>query len=115
MKTGMCTLIAGLLMLSPADGGDPSAGAVLKALEGSNPDIGVKDYLFGIIEGLSWANVRLSFEQKPKLFCEPDKIALTSEQAIDILRRYVDGHPRAASSSFGMVMMDALTDAFPCK
>jgi hypothetical protein len=114
MKIGMCVLVAGLLMLSPAYA-EPTAGAVLKAFEGSNPDIGFKDYLIGTIDGLSWANVRLSFEQKPKLFCVPNKMALTSEQAIDILRRYVDGLPKDAGHSFGMVMMDALIDAFPCK
>jgi hypothetical protein len=110
MKTGMCTLIAGLLMLSPAYA-EPTAADVLAALGGSHPDQLVKV----IAEGFSWANASLSSDGKPPLFCTPQNLVLTPEQEIDILKRYVQDKPKFGGVEVGFALMEALKHAFPCK
>ena len=70
--------------------------------------------MMGTGNGLSWANAGLNSEHKPLLFCVPEKVALTSEQELDILKRYVHENPASADMSLGGVLLSALIDAFPC-
>ena len=42
-------------------------------------------------------------------------LALTSEQDISILRRYVKEHPETKDKPAGVVMLLAMQDIFPCK
>jgi hypothetical protein len=114
MKTGMCTLVAGLLMLSPAYA-EPTARDTLVALGGRHPDQYIKYYIHGIGTGIAWANSRLENKHMPRLYCEPEKVALTVEQEIDILERFVREYPKLGEIPVGAVLTLALMDAFPCK
>jgi hypothetical protein len=114
MKTGMCALIAGVLMLSPAHA-EPSASEALKDMAKADQSAIPSVFLNGAVAGLTWANSWLDLDGKPRLFCPPDKLALTLEQDISILRHYVEEHPLLKDRPLSAVMLFALQDAFPCK
>jgi hypothetical protein len=71
-------------------------------------------FLNGLGQGFSWANTLLRDGKEP-LFCVPGKVALTVDQQVDILARYIQEIPADASLPVGGVMIHALRDAFPCK
>jgi hypothetical protein len=89
-----------------------TAKTVLERLERGDP--ASKFFMMGTGNGLSWANAQLYTIHKPQLFCVPEKLALTSEQEVDILRRYVEENPASADTPVGGVLLAALIDAFPC-
>jgi hypothetical protein len=68
--------------------------SVLERLERGDP--ASKSYMMGIGNGLSWANEFLYTDHKPQLFCVPEKLDLTAEQDLDILKRYVHENPASA-------------------
>ena len=70
--------------------------------------------LNGMVLGFSWANAELESANEAPLFCQPRRIALASDQIIDILRRYVESHPDQRQTAAGLVMLMALKDALPC-
>ena len=90
-----------------------SAKSILERL--AQGDSASKFYLMGNGNGLSWANSALYNKHMPLLFCVPEKVALTSEQELDILKRYVVENPATADRPVGAVLLTALIDAFPCK
>jgi hypothetical protein len=47
--------------------------------------------------GVGWANAALKFQKQQPLYCEPEGLALTAEQAIDIIRKEVAARPASAS------------------
>jgi hypothetical protein len=65
--------------------------------------------------GMLWASVVSEKEGNQPLFCPPLKLGLTSEQTVDVVRRYVEDHPSTGSSPAGLVTLYALRDTFPCK
>jgi hypothetical protein len=68
--------------------------------------------------GLSAANASLASADKPMLYCAPERISLTGEQLIDILRRYVETKrarvPMIDTMHPAVILLFALEDAFPC-
>jgi hypothetical protein len=52
---------------------------------------------------------------KQALYCQLDKIALTVQQEVSILKGYVERNPKIKDWPVGLVMFLALQDAFPCK
>ena len=69
--------------------------------------------------GFSAANTELKDERRETpLYCAPERLNLTGEQLIDILRRWVDAKraqtPRIDTAPMPMGLLYALEDAFPC-
>jgi len=76
--------------------------------------------LWGIVfgqghNGMEWVNSWLESKGRKPVFCTPAKIALTDDQVIDIMRRYVEANSDYQNHPFGFVLLYALIDAFPCK
>jgi hypothetical protein len=75
-------------------------------------------YIETMETGFGWANAVLSDGGGKPLYCVPPKVVLTGEQLIDILRRYIEEvktRPHAIGSQLlGLVLLQALRDAFPC-
>jgi hypothetical protein len=101
-----------ILATTPA-AAELTAKSILERLERGDPS--EKLFLMGIGIGLSWANAGLNSGHKPLLFCVPEKVALTSEQELDILKRYVHENPASADFPVGGVLVSALIEAFPCR
>lgn len=70
-------------------------------------------YIDGLGNGLSWANTASKMKHGKPVFCPPGKIAITAEQYIDILHRYVEDRPDMRGDGVGGPMLFALEDAFP--
>jgi hypothetical protein len=89
--------------LKTYDSATPADQKILKAIAASTED------------GMGWANTAL-IEQRHELalYCVPQQVALSGDQLIDMLRRYVDQHQSFSKFPFGMVMYYALRDGFPC-
>jgi hypothetical protein len=80
------------------------------------------DYWFiqGTVNGLAWANGVLAQNGAPPLYCQPSKMALTGEQVLDILNRYLDERLAEKSKKWegiplGLGVLFALQEVFPCK
>ena len=65
-----------------------------------------------VSNGIAWADAA---KPGPPLYCPPGKLALTSEQVIQILRSEIDEHPEAASFPYGLGILAGLQNTFPCK
>jgi hypothetical protein len=91
---------------------DPSIRVVLS--EYSKGNVAAIAYLRGISAGLGWANALIAQSGERPIYCQPDKLALTDEQRLDILNRFLAEYPRVAEQQVGVVLMAALKDAFPC-
>jgi hypothetical protein len=71
-------------------------------------------FLNGLLQGFEWANSFLHTANRPEIFCEPEKLALTVNQEVDILNRYIEENPTYSNYPVGAVLLQALRDAFPC-
>lgn len=59
-------------------------------------------------------NAKLKNEGQKPMFCQPPTLAITAEQASDILARYSEKKPHFKDFPFGLVLLAALIDVFPC-
>jgi hypothetical protein len=73
-----------------------------------------KIYLDGLSDGLNIFNVILRQEGQAPLFCPPPKMALTTEQADDILRREAKKVVPSDDMPIGIVLLAGLRETFPC-
>jgi hypothetical protein len=72
-------------------------------------------FILGIENGLGWEESYQDENGGVAIFCQPGKLALTVEQDVDITSRYVAANPKSAEYPFGMALLLAMKDTFPCK
>jgi len=65
--------------------------------------------------GLALANAAVGRRKQKPLYCPPPNLALTGEQTIDIVHRFVDAHPTLGKIMWEAVMLLALQEVFPCQ
>ena len=73
-----------------------------------------RSQLHGYAIGLGWANQVVGDEIQRPLYCVPEALAITSEQNVDIFRRFVEQNPGIESSPAGLVLLYAYARTFPC-
>jgi hypothetical protein len=106
-----CLVIAALLALATG-----SASAQTVRLEQyqhpSEPKFKVfnRVYLKGVVDGLIAYSVALHARD----FCIPPDMAITVEQAEDIMLRYAEKKQLAGTVPIAVPMFGGLKDAFPC-
>jgi hypothetical protein len=89
---------------------DPPVSAILR-----NPRSDFsRTYMAALGSGMSWYLSADNHHHKKGLYCPPGKVALTPDQYISILERFVDENPKFRSDPVGGTLMFALQDAFPC-
>jgi hypothetical protein len=72
--------------------------------------------LRGFVKGLEWANAELMQDKKTKpFFCPPPSMAITDEQVIDILDKYLESHRINAKAPVEGYLLMAVENAFPCR
>jgi hypothetical protein len=71
-------------------------------------------YLDGIKEGLITFNSQLTNEGRQPLFCLPGKLALTIEQAEEIMLRDAKKVPNPDQYPISIILLHGLKDTFPC-
>ena len=73
-----------------------------------------KAFLDGVMEGLLVSNEELKAEGKPPLFCLPPELAITPEQAKDIMLREAKKVPDPERFHISFFLMQGIIDTFPC-
>jgi hypothetical protein len=74
--------------------------------------------IFGIAEGLSWANAELRDRGDQQLYCPPANLAITRDQYFSIFREYAEANSWVKSMTAkarGLIILKALQDTFPCR
>jgi len=113
---GLLLLIFCFLAVSPAQAEIDAETLLLNHARGSAEAKAILAGMLGATEnGLSWANTAISNEGQPRLYCVPAKLAFTSAQDVDILRRYALDHPDKKTLPYGLALLLALKEAFPCR
>jgi hypothetical protein len=74
-----------------------------------------RTYFQGLADGMGWANATAREDGKAPLFCQPGKLALTTEQIINIVQRYADKDTFFMDMPLGATMITALKEVFPCR
>ena len=70
----------------------------------------------GYLSGMTAGNTVLAARNRPLLFCPPPKLVLNASNLKQILDRYWEQKPsHDETAPFGLVALEALQDAFPCK
>lgn len=94
---------------------EPSARDVISEFKAKVADTDI--YVAGVEQGLSWYGTAISSQKRKELYCEPERLALTPDQDINIVSSYLQRRKdrSAYDAPFGMILLDALEDAFPCK
>jgi hypothetical protein len=109
-------LALGLAMLSTIGHAEPTANEVLKNIKGDNGlSTFYTAYITGNLNGLGWANADLGNAGRPRLYCEPEKLGITADQSVRILRDRVEEDPKLGTLPAGFAMLLALQRTFPCK
>ena len=66
-------------------------------------------------DGLSWAEIMHEKADHPRFYCPPKNLAMTADQAMDILKRHVRDQPRYGTVAWQMALIMGLQATFPCK
>lgn len=69
--------------------------------------------LYAMSIGVLWANTEIEGTGAAPLYCQPRRLALTQDQTISLIRKYVEDHT-AGHYPAGLVVMKALKYSFPC-
>lgn len=70
--------------------------------------------LDGYANGFAWANTYLERHGQTKMFCAPERLAITAQQNADILRRHLIAEPALATAPAAMALLFAYQATFPC-
>jgi hypothetical protein len=105
--------VLSLLTVSAPARAELSAQSILKKLDGG--DMAALALIAGAGEGITAANVLLIVKGQRPLFCQPGMLALTAEQKVDLLRRYVSDHPDRSGNGFQLGLANAYVETFPCR
>jgi hypothetical protein len=65
--------------------------------------------------GIAWASSSVAQDHGFNIYCPPQKIALVDQQDIAIMRQHLNAHPDHRNLPYGLVLLLALKEAFPCK
>jgi len=111
-------LIFGLYLLSaPALAEEANATIFLTVYDAARPED--KEHLRNFVEalqgGVAWANAAMKNQKQKPLYCGPEKLALTGEQVVDIMRKEVEARPSVGQFPWPAVMIRALQNVFPCR
>ncbi len=106
-----------LLLFSLAAPSVAGAESIRDMLENDRNAGLVKLRISSLADGIGWANSFFAVKHNQRIYCPPGKLAITPDQHVSILRRFVVDHPadgdRPASEA-GHIVIKALMDAFPC-
>lgn len=95
----------------------PTAKDILDDLaSSSDEDVSniIKVHINGIVDGLQWANTAVNNRGDQRLWCQPEKLSLSVEQTIVMLKQYVAENPRNADAPIGLALLYAMRYTFPC-
>jgi len=107
--------LASWLLASPAHANDIKIKAFLAQTYTDKGNLGMLGWtVYNMDTVNAYLDVRL---HRPPIFCRPESLTITSEDARTILSKYLDKHPDRAEDTMDIYsadMLDALIENFPC-
>jgi hypothetical protein len=64
--------------------------------------------------GMNWSNTYLADSGQRKMYCLPQRLAITAEQNAEILRQHLQRMPEIGNFPAGLALLAAYRDTFPC-
>lgn len=121
MKAGIAAIVLGVMMVSAGasatDGNDllSDCNTAIRALDKkANADYDV-GYCLGIVQGvLGTASMLRETAPKYMRVCLP-KSGVKGQQAIRVTVKFLEENPKLLNDDASMLVLLALTDAFPCQ
>jgi len=121
MKAGIAAIALGIMMVSAGasatDGNDllSECNTAIRALDKkahADYDVG---YCLGLIQGvLGTASIMGETAPKNMQVCLPDS-GVKGQQAIRVTVKFLEDNPKLLNGDASMLVLLALTDAFPCQ
>ena len=125
-EAGMRTLIAGVILMVGTGGVLASeqywnTGNILYNICESNNVPACTTYIQGTLDGVAWwLDLTSSPQWKsmpntptlPRLYCIP--LTVTANQITDVVKKYLNDHPEQRHYSAVSLILDSMTNAFPC-
>jgi hypothetical protein len=71
-------------------------------------------YLLGLEDAFGWANSHQIKSGVGPTYCPPEKLTLTVQDDVNILKQFITAHPETADYPTGLIFRHALQDRFPC-
>jgi hypothetical protein len=103
-------------IIHPA-GADAPVKAFLQEYESASASLRetMESFVFDLNEGMGWLNDYLATTRhEPRVYCPPDKLTLTGNQLVEILKKFVQRDQQYGDYPVGAVLVYALKDVFPC-
>jgi hypothetical protein len=75
----------------------------------------IRSYIEGVEEGFSWWNAFLAVRKQQKLYCQPDHLAFTVGQSLQILTSWLRRNPDKRNQLAAEGLLRALQETFPCR
>ncbi len=72
-------------------------------------------YITGLGDGYMWASALNKVRGGKELYCPPEKMALQTDNFIQIVRSRIKEHPQDAQQELGLVLSASLIATFPCQ
>lgn len=108
-------MLASLTLATPAQAED-TAKETLDKIDGANEEV-ASLYLVivsALGTGIQWANIAAKSELGQALYCPPEKLTITGDQKVQLLRSVVKANPSLANAKAGLALMLAYKETFPC-
>jgi hypothetical protein len=71
-----------------------------------------ENYIAGIITGFLWYSTGLHVRGQAELYCQPSKMAVTPDQAVNMLRQYRQQHPTRSTLTVGQALILSFEEVF---
>jgi hypothetical protein len=75
----------------------------------------VRAFVDGVAIGIEWTNSTMAEKGLPTLYCQPDLLALNTENTFAMLDDYIRSRKPSPGFSLGLVLLGAYQRTFPCK
>ncbi len=95
-----------------------ASGPTIRDMIAASSDRQIKTLIGAQLRAFGAANDYSDVVNKKAFYCMPSKLALTVEQANDILARYIVAYPDFAqrpADDMALLLLMSLVDAFPCQ
>jgi hypothetical protein len=115
MLTGMIVALMLVGLSSSADARSDVTFKSYKAAKSEDEKAIRKLYLDGMRSGVVMFDAALVAAGRQPLFCMPEKLALTVEQAEDIMMREAQKRTDPDDFPISLLLINGLKDTFPCQ
>jgi hypothetical protein len=115
MKLNAITLVMALLAAPSAAHAALDVQQYQQFMHDPNKEDTAKAFIFGVQVGMSEINAMNSLVGNKSIYCQPDNLAITMDQDIEILNEYIQRNNPPPSELVSETLLAAMVETFPCK